>query len=83
MSDGFVMQFELDLKSFFSFGDLSAFFYRLQESDGEEIDNIARHLLDLDEINDTISLSYTFSLWSLIGSINTERFYTYRGRLTV
>lgn len=57
----------------------SAFFYRIYESDGMEIENIARHLADLDETNDNVELSYTFSLWSLIGNINTERFYMYRG----
>jgi Eukaryotic-type carbonic anhydrase len=56
-----------------------AFFYRIEESDGEEIENIVRHLADLDEMNDNVELSYTFSLWSLIGNINTERFYMYRG----
>lgn len=64
-------------------GDLStanaAFFYQIKETDGLEIDNIARQLGELDEINDTVSLAYTFSLSSLIGNINTERFYTYRG----
>lgn len=81
------MQFDPILKSFFSFGDLPAFFYRIQESDGDEIENIARHLIDLDsslltgEASDkgTVELTYTFSLSSLIGNINTERFYTYRG----
>jgi hypothetical protein len=46
-----------------------------------EIENIVRHLGDLDEWNDTVSLSYTFTLSSLIGNIDTERFYTYRGKL--
>jgi carbonic anhydrase len=58
---------------------IAAFFYQIKETDGVEIDNIARHLGDLDEINDTVKLGYTFSLSSLIGNINTERFYTYRG----
>lgn len=57
----------------------AAFFYQIKETDGLEIDNIARHLGELDEINDTVTLAYTFSLSSLIGNINTERFYTYRG----
>jgi hypothetical protein len=86
VSNGFVMQFEFhsEKNSKISRGDLShcstaAFFYQLKENDGEEIDNIARHLSNLDETNDTVDLTYTFSLASLIGDINTERFYTYRG----
>lgn len=58
---------------------IAAFFYQIKETDGDEIDNIVRHLGYLNETNDSVSLTYTFSLASLIGSINTERFYTYRG----
>lgn len=57
----------------------SGFFYRIEENDGEEIDNIARHLDDLEENTNSLTLTYTFSLSSLIGRVNTERFYTYRG----
>lgn len=63
----------------FVFSLLQGFFYRIQENDGTEIDNIARHLHQLDEENDIAELDYTFSLSSLIGNVNTERFYTYRG----
>ncbi|KAG5675574.1 hypothetical protein PVAND_005468 [Polypedilum vanderplanki] len=61
-----------------------AFFYQIREnlSNGEEIDNIVRHFDDLNELTDTVTLPYTFSLQSLIGNINTDRFYTYRGSLT-
>lgn len=57
----------------------TAFFYQIKESDGDEIESIARHLTDLDEMNHQLELSYTFSLSSLIGNINTERFYMYQG----
>lgn len=84
VSDGSVVQVRSFLsQNEISAGDLSpcfaAFFYQIKETDGEEIDNIVRHLSYLDETNDTVALTYTFSLASLIGSINTERFYTYRG----
>lgn len=57
----------------------SAFLYQIKEIDGVEVDNIVRHLNNLDENNDTIELAYTFSLSSLIGNVNTDRFYTYKG----
>jgi hypothetical protein len=67
---------QLNLKQF-----SAAFFYQIKEnpSEGEEIENIARHFDDLNEVNDSFSLPYTFSLHALIGNINTDRFYTYRG----
>lgn len=68
---------------FLSLPHHTAFFYRICESDGMEIENIARHLVDLDEMNEDVELSYTFSLWSLIGNINTERFYMYRGLISI
>lgn len=57
---------------------LPAFFYQIRETDGVEIESIVRRLKDLDETNDA-PLPYTFSLSSLFASVNTERFYTYRG----
>lgn len=67
---------QLNLKQF-----SAAFFYQIKEnpSEGEEIENMARHFDDLNEVNDSFSLPYTFSLHALIGNINTDRFYTYRG----
>lgn len=70
----------LEMKSLLAiYFPIAAFFYQIKETDGDEIDNIVRHLGYLNETNDSVSLTYTFSLASLIGSINTERFYTYRG----
>ncbi|XP_070509349.1 carbonic anhydrase 2 [Chironomus tepperi] len=61
-----------------------AFFFQIREnlSYGEEIDNIVKHFSDLNELTDSVTLPYSFSLQSLIGNINTDRFYTYRGSLT-
>ncbi|CRK86501.1 CLUMA_CG000153, isoform A, partial [Clunio marinus] len=59
-----------------------AFFYQIRDADGEEIEGIVRHLRDVGEINDPVSLPYTFTLGSLIRDVNTQRFYTYRGSLT-
>lgn len=60
-----------------------AFFYQIKETvgDGEEIHNIAKHLTQLDGASNKMqTLQYTFTLSSLIGNINTERYYTYRGK---
>ncbi|CAO1362366.1 unnamed protein product [Diamesa hyperborea] len=60
-----------------------AFFYQIKETEGTEIHNIAKHLTQLDGASDKMeTLQYTFTLSSLIGNINTERYYTYRGSLT-
>lgn len=76
-----------DLKMQFSLNsNFSAFFYQIRENlsdGGEEIENIVRHFDDLDEMTHSTTLPYTFSLQSLIGNINTDRFYTYRGELKV
>lgn len=58
-----------------------AFFYQIKETEGTEIHNIAKHLTQLDGASDKMqTLQYTFTLSSLIGNINTERYYTYRGK---
>lgn len=56
-----------------------AFFYQIKERHGEEIESITRHLDKFDETTHQLELPYTFTLASLIGSINTERFYMYQG----
>lgn len=71
----------ISLKMFFSLS--LAFFYQIKEnpSNGEEIENIVKHFDDLNELNDSVTLPYTFPLQALIGNINTDRFYTYRGKI--
>lgn len=63
---------------------LAAFFYQIKENpnNSEEIENIVKHFNDLNEVTDSVTLPYTFSLHALIGNINTDRFYTYRGRIS-
>lgn len=59
-----------------------AFFYQIKETEGGEINSIAKHLTKLDGALDKMqTLQYTFTLSSLIGNINTERYYTYRGKM--
>lgn len=58
------------------------FFYQIKEYESPEITSIARNLAALEEHNNEQTLNYTFTLASLLGNLNTERFYTYRGSLT-
>lgn len=55
-----------------------AFFYTIKEFESPEITNIVRNINEI-ERNNTSELDYTFTLASLIGNVNTERFYMYKG----
>lgn len=46
-----------------------------------EIENIVKHFHELNDDSPSVTLPYTFTLHSLIGSINTDRFYSYRGKI--
>lgn len=55
------------------------FFYQLKEVESAELANIARNISDIEDYNDSVLLNSTFALTSLLGNIDTERFYTYKG----
>ncbi|CAD7077560.1 unnamed protein product [Hermetia illucens] len=59
-----------------------AFFYQLIENDGSELQNLVRNLPHIREYNQSELMNTTFSLSSLLGNLDTERFYTYKGSLT-
>lgn len=55
------------------------FFYQIQEHESPELVNIVKNISFIEDYNSSILLNSTFSLHSLIGDIDTDRFYTYRG----
>lgn len=59
-----------------------AFFYQLADSDGPEIDHIVSKLSLVQALDTSVSLNFTFTLASLLGPVNVERFYMYKGSLT-
>lgn len=56
-----------------------AFFFQLGQHDGVELQNIVHNLHNLREYNTQMQLNSTFSLSSLIGKVDTDIFYTYKG----
>lgn len=59
-----------------------AFFYQIADFDGPEIEQIVPNLR-LVQVNDkSVLLNSTFTLASLLGPVNVERFYMYKGSLT-
>lgn len=58
------------------------FFYQLSEHESPELVNVIRNISLIEEFNKSILLNSTFSLQSLLGDVDTDRFYTYRGSLT-
>lgn len=59
-----------------------AFFYQLTDVDGVEIEPIVSHLNLVRTVDQKILLNTTFTLASLLGAVNVERFYMYKGSLT-
>lgn len=59
-----------------------AFFYQLKEIENPQLMHIVHALDSIENYNDSIMLNSTFSLSSLLGNVDTDRFYTYRGSLT-
>lgn len=59
-----------------------AFFYQITDSDGAAIEQIVPNLSLVRKVNSSVSLNSTFTLASLLGPVNVERFYTYKGSLT-
>lgn len=57
------------------------FFYQLKEVESAELTSIVRHISDIEDFNRSILLNSTFALTSLLGNIDLERFYTYKGEL--
>lgn len=55
------------------------FFYQISERESDVLTNIVRNLSSVEDYNKTVLLNSTFSLSSLLGNIDTDRFYTYRG----
>lgn len=58
------------------------FFYQLTEIDGPELTNIVKNLSVIENSDTSMVLNSTFALSTLLGNIDTERFYTYQGSLT-
>lgn len=57
-----------------------AFFFQLAQHDSVELQNIVHNLNALKEYNTQTVLNSTFSLSSLIGDVDTDIFYTYKGK---
>lgn len=58
------------------------FLFQLIENDGSELQNLVRNLPHIREYNQSELMNTTFSLSSLLGNLDMERFYTYKGSLT-
>lgn len=58
------------------------FFYQIRESDSSDLATIVKNLDIVEAYDQNISLNFTFSLASLVGDIDVEKFYTYKGSLT-
>lgn len=56
------------------------FFYQLSEFESPELVNIVRNLTYISDFDTKVRLNSTFSLSALLGNIDTDRFYTYRGK---
>lgn len=72
-----------DLPEALGFSDglcVLAFFYQLAEYESPELTNIVRNLSYINEFDTSILLNSTFTLATLIGDINMDRFYMYRGK---
>uniref|UniRef100_A0A1I8Q6R1 Alpha-carbonic anhydrase domain-containing protein n=1 Tax=Stomoxys calcitrans TaxID=35570 RepID=A0A1I8Q6R1_STOCA len=63
-------------------GAVLGFFFNLDEDDDNGLLTIARHLHLIPDANNEIALNVTFSLGSLIHSVDIDKFYTYKGSLT-
>lgn len=59
-----------------------AFFYQLADSDGPEIEQIVSNLNLVQPLDQRALINSTFTLASLLGQVNVERFYMYKGSLT-
>lgn len=55
------------------------FFYQLDQHDSPELTNIVHNLPHLRPYNKEMVLNSTFTLQSLIGQVDTDIFYTYKG----
>lgn len=58
------------------------FFYQIRETESPELATIVKNLETVAEFDHNISLNFTFSLASLLGDLDMEKFYTYKGSLT-
>ncbi|KAL5286997.1 CA14.2 family protein [Megaselia abdita] len=58
------------------------FFFTLGEAESNGLQTLVRHLPQIPNSGDTLSMNVTFSLASLLGSIDTDKFFTYKGSLT-
>lgn len=58
------------------------FFYQVSEHESPEISLLLRSFPSIEESDSQVLLNYTFTLASLLGSVDFNRFYTYKGSLT-
>lgn len=58
------------------------FFYQLKENESPELTNIVKNITTIEDYNQSILMNTTFTLASLLGDLDTQRFYTYKGSLT-
>lgn len=59
-----------------------AFFFQLTDYDNRNLDMIIDYFEHIKEFNMNIEMNATFALSSLIGNVNTDHFYMYKGSLT-
>ncbi|XP_055699470.1 carbonic anhydrase 2 [Phlebotomus papatasi] len=74
-----------DVAEALKYGDgltVLGFFYQIHEYDSPDLATIVKNLSPVSDFDRTYSLNFTFSLSSLISTVSTERFYTYKGSLT-
>uniref|UniRef100_T1GFP1 Alpha-carbonic anhydrase domain-containing protein n=1 Tax=Megaselia scalaris TaxID=36166 RepID=T1GFP1_MEGSC len=58
------------------------FFFTLGEAESNGLQTLVRHLPMVPNSGDQLSMNVTFSLTSLLGNIDTDKFFTYKGSLT-
>ncbi|XP_037949018.1 carbonic anhydrase 7-like isoform X2 [Teleopsis dalmanni] len=58
------------------------FFFNLDEDEGPGLTTICHHLHLIPDASNEINLNVTFSLSSLINTVDVDKFYTYKGSLT-
>lgn len=59
-----------------------AFFYQIADFDGHEIEPIVSKLHLVQSFDNKVLINSTFTLASLLGQVDVERFYMYKGSLT-
>lgn len=61
---------------------VTAYFFHVSDSDNAQLVNVIEQLHGVQAFNSNVVLNSTFTLSSLVGDVNQERFYMYKGSLT-